>query len=110
MIGTVQLLKIDREAGSAVAGRFLIGREEDRGKGYGLQALREIVRIGFEEFGLKAVFLSVFDFNKGAIRCYEKAGFETVEFKPGAYASSSGPWGLYRMRITPDKWKGAGER
>lgn len=105
MIGTVQLFKFDPEQKSAVVGRFLIGDERNRSKGYGKQALREIVKLGFEEFGLNTVILSVFDFNRGAIRCYEKAGFQTFEHDPEAYISESGPWGLNRMRITSYDWK-----
>lgn len=106
MIGTIQFFKFDRAAGTAVVGRFLIGEEGDRGRGYGGQALRQAVRLGFDKFGLKAVILGVFDFNKNAIRCYEKVGFAAYEFSADAYQSANGPWGLYRMKITPDAIKG----
>lgn len=108
MIGMVQLLRIDRATRSAVVGRFLIGEESARNRGYGEQALREAVRIGFEEFGLNTLFLTVFDFNKNAIRCYEKVGFEAVDFEPEFYAADSGPpWGKVRMKITSYQWKAA---
>lgn len=110
MIGAVQLLRIDRQAGAAVVGRFLIGGEGDRSRGYGRQALREIVTLAFDAFGLKTVSLAVFDFNRGAIRCYESVGFETYEFAPDAYQSATGPWGLYRMKLTPERLKAAAER
>lgn len=107
MIGTVMLLKFDPADNSAFVGRFLIGSPAHRGRGYGEQALREIVKLGFEDFKLAAVKLGVFDFNLGAIRCYEKVGFETYEFLPDAWQSESGPWGLYRMKITSYQWKAA---
>jgi RimJ/RimL family protein N-acetyltransferase len=108
MIGTVQFLRFNPEEKSAVVGRFLIGDESARGKGYGRQALSEMVKLGFEEFGLNTIKLSVFDFNTGAKRCYESVGFETFEYEPNVYVGSDGkPWGLYRMKITSYQWKAA---
>jgi RimJ/RimL family protein N-acetyltransferase len=48
-----------------------------RGRGIGLSMVREILRIGFDELCLHRIELVVFDFNKPAIACYEKAGFRT---------------------------------
>ena len=48
-----------------------------RGRGVGLAMMREILRIGFDELRLHRIELVVFDFNKPAIVCYEKAGFRT---------------------------------
>jgi RimJ/RimL family protein N-acetyltransferase len=46
-----------------------------RGRGIGQQATRELLKIGFEDLKLHRIELVVFDFNKPAIACYEKAGF-----------------------------------
>jgi RimJ/RimL family protein N-acetyltransferase len=48
-----------------------------RGTGIGLGMMREVLRIGFQELHLHRIELVVFDFNKPAISCYEKAGFRT---------------------------------
>ena len=45
------------------------------GKGYGTAAVREALRIGFEEMNLHRIQLQVFAPNTRAIRCYEKSGF-----------------------------------
>lgn len=77
MIGTIELMKIDTEAKTAKIGRYLLNSEL-AGKGYGSEALEKFVSIAFKDFHLKKVWLSVFDFNKPAIRCYEKVGFKSV--------------------------------
>jgi RimJ/RimL family protein N-acetyltransferase len=48
-----------------------------RGRGIGLSMVREILRVGFDELALHRIELVVFDFNRPAIACCEKAGFHT---------------------------------
>jgi len=55
-----------------------IGDENMRGKGYGRAALRELHRIGFEEWGFEAVWLEVHDWNTAAMKLYESEGYEVV--------------------------------
>jgi RimJ/RimL family protein N-acetyltransferase len=55
-----------------------IGEREYWGKGYGTDAMRLVLRYGFQELNLHRVTLGVFSYNPRAIRSYEKAGF-TVE-------------------------------
>jgi len=77
MIGTIELMWIDTEAKTGKIGRYLLNPEL-AGKGYGSEALEKFLSIAFNDFQLKKVWLSVFDFNKPAIRCYEKVGFKSV--------------------------------
>ncbi len=44
-------------------------------QGYGSEAIRLILRYGFEDLGLHRIDLVVLAFNHRAIRCYEKCGF-----------------------------------
>jgi RimJ/RimL family protein N-acetyltransferase len=53
-----------------------IGEERFRGKGYGTDALRLILRYAFFELNLNRVGLDVISYNKRAIRAYEKVGFK----------------------------------
>lgn len=46
-----------------------------RGKGFGYQAINEILNIGFYELGLNRIWLRVLDNNIRAIELYEKIGF-----------------------------------
>jgi RimJ/RimL family protein N-acetyltransferase len=100
MIGTIELFKIDRNMGTAVAGKFLIGDESQRGRGLGKQILKELLRIGFDELGLNTISLNVFDFNTGAIKCYESVGFVKKNYSEKVYNSENGFWNLYEMYIS----------
>jgi RimJ/RimL family protein N-acetyltransferase len=106
VIGTVELRKMDGDNGTGRVGRFLIGEEKYRGKGIGTEVLRELRKIGFDDKGFQKITLAVFDFNQGAIKCYENAGFVKEKFLENARKSSSGYWNLYEMGITKDKWQG----
>ena len=52
-----------------------IGEPEFRGKGYGTDAMRVILRFAFTELNLHRVSLGLFAYNERALRSYEKAGF-----------------------------------
>ena len=78
MIGTIELLCINVQEKTAKIGRFLINPLYV-GKGYGTTALVKFCNMAFNEFGFHNLELNVFDFNKSAIRCYEKAGFKLTK-------------------------------
>lgn len=74
-IGNLGLFSIDWKNRSAGLG-IGIGEKECWGQGYGSDALRTLLRLAFGEMNLNRVYLHVYDFNKRAIRCYEKIGFQ----------------------------------
>ena len=80
IIGTIELLRINKQEKRAAIGRFLLNPSL-AGKGYGTAALKEFTGKAFNEFGFHTLELNVFDFNKSAIRCYEKAGFKIAAEK-----------------------------
>lgn len=55
--------------------RIGICGDDNRGKGYGSEAMALMIRYGFEHFNLHRLELSVYDFNPRAIHVYEKLGF-----------------------------------
>lgn len=73
-IGGTQLRRFDHVSRSAEFA-IVIGETEYRGKGYGTEATRLMARIGFEEYNLNRIWLTVWADNAGAVRAYEKAGF-----------------------------------
>lgn len=97
LIGTVELTNVDRGKQVATIGRFLIGSASQRGKGYGEEALRALVGIAYTVFGLKTLFLRVFDFNTSGIKCYRKVGFKEVKLEKNVYESKKGPWHCFTM-------------
>lgn len=66
--------------------------------GIGQEALKQIVDFGFDTLNLDIINLGVYDFNKGAIKCYEKAGFKITK----EYIAPIG-WKCYDMEIYKDK-------
>ncbi len=74
LIGSVGLRQIHPVNRSAEVG-IMIGDKEYHGKGFGTEAVRLMVRYGFEELNLNRVALRVFAHNFRAIGCYQKAGF-----------------------------------
>jgi RimJ/RimL family protein N-acetyltransferase len=73
LIGSCQLLEIDRTHSTADL-QIRIGVPEQRGKGYGTEAVRLLLAYAFRDVGLARVQLHVFANNDRAIRAYEKAG------------------------------------
>lgn len=60
-------------------------------RGYGSEALRLMLRYGFEDMGLHRIDLRVITYNKRAIRAYEKCGF-VVEGVERESALVDGVW------------------
>lgn len=72
-MGTISLKninKIDNNAEYAIVTRMIA-----HGKGYALEATKEILKYAFEELKLHKVYLKVLEQNKRANRFYEKCGF-----------------------------------
>ena len=54
--------------------RILLGPDA-KGKGYGSDAVRGLLRFAFEDFNLNKVYLYVLAHNVAAVRTFEKGGF-----------------------------------
>ena len=93
-IGSVELDKINKKNLSAHISRFIIC-DEYLNKGYGTMALKELVKNAFLDLGFIRLTLSVFCYNIGAIRCYEKVGFLVKEY----HKNEDVKWNFYIMEI-----------
>ena len=74
LIGNIGLRDLDWKNRLASLG-FVIAEKEYWGGGYGTDAVTALVDFAFNEMNLHRIYLSVFEFNDRAIRCYEKCGF-----------------------------------
>ncbi|AQP53614.1 hypothetical protein CBF34_00700 [Vagococcus penaei] len=74
VIGFVSLTEVLFKNRRAELGIGILNPEY-RGKGYGDEAVRLILRYAFDHLGLHKVNLSVHAYNVGAIHLYEKIGF-----------------------------------
>lgn len=75
LIGTISLNKVDWKNRHAELG-IAIWNPNYWNKGIGTDAINVLLKYAFDELGLHKVYLRVFEFNKRAIRCYEKIGFK----------------------------------
>lgn len=85
-MGTVSLKNIDRVTGTA---EFAITvRIVAMGCGFAVAGMKEMIRIGVEEIGLKKIYWCVRKGNRRAIRFYDKNGYRRIEdslFTGGGY-------------------------
>ncbi len=90
LIGTWSFFNFDQRNASAEFG-IMIGEKIYWDRGYGTEAVRLLVKHGFDTLNLHRIFLRVFETNPRAIRAYEKAGFthegrqRKAEFRAGSY-------------------------
>ncbi len=89
-VGDIDLFRIDERNRCAMVG-IGIWRADDRGKGYGYDALRAAAQWAFDHLNLHRLELSVDPENAPARRIYEKVGFALEgtrrghHFQRGAY-------------------------
>ena len=57
---------------------IFIGNKAFLGLGYGEDAIRQLVKYGFEYLNMRNIMLRVFEFNERAISCYKKVGFKEI--------------------------------
>jgi diamine N-acetyltransferase len=76
-IGLTNFHDIDNRHGTAEFG-LILGEADARGRGYGTEVTRLMLDYAFTALGLKNVMLRVYEFNRGGLRAYEKAGFREI--------------------------------
>src|SRR5947209_1299048 len=74
-VGNLGLHKIDRVHRKAEVG-IVIGEPSFWSHGYGTEAMRVVLRYGFDVLGLNKISLDVLEYNTRALRTYERLGFQ----------------------------------
>jgi RimJ/RimL family protein N-acetyltransferase len=104
VIGNCGLHQIDWPNRSATLGIF-IGDRQYWGKGFGTDAIRTLLRYGFEEANLRRIQLEVFAFNPRALRVYDKCGFK-LEGTRKQVLFREGDWhDEHILAILRDEWQ-----
>jgi len=98
-IGHAELNAIDQNNRNARICRILVGKTDQRNKGYGEAIIRALVRYGFETLGLHRLDLGVYDFNTQAIKCYQKCGFEIEGLMRENAKVGNVYWSTYNMSL-----------
>ena len=89
---------------SAIASRIIVS-PQSRNKGMGQWMIGKLLEFGFEELGLNRIGLGVFDFNKPAIKCYEKTGFTMEGTLRESAKVEDTYWDCHIMSILRNEWK-----
>ena len=105
LIGNCSFNKIDQISRTATIGIF-IGDKENRGKGYGSEALKLLLNFGFNYLNLNNIDLHVFSFNENAIACYKKVGFKEYGRRHSAYFCNGKYHDVIYMEILSNEFKG----
>lgn len=102
-IGNIYVRSIDWVYRHAIIG-ILIGEADNRSKGYGQSALRQIITHSFQVLGLHKLILEVLEDNPRAIHVYEKSGFK-IEGTMRKHVYKKGIWkDLIIMGILREEW------
>jgi len=103
LIGFIAFDGIDWQHGDTYIG-IGIGHPAYRGKGYGTDALRVMLRYGFQELNLYRVQLNVFSYNERAIKSYLKAGFSVEGRQRGMLRRDGQRWDFVYMSVLREEW------
>ena len=104
LIGFAKLYRIEwnHAAGWLTLG---IGTPEDRGQGYGAEALRLILRYAFDELNLYRLSAMTFEYNTGALRFLEKAGFTVEVRRRQALYRDGRRWDILLLGLLRSEWE-----
>lgn len=90
LIGTCGFFNFDKRNACAEFG-IMLGEKAYWNRGFGSEAVRLLVHLGFHTLNLNRIYLRVLETNPRAIRAYEKAGFvhegrqRQADFRDGKY-------------------------
>jgi RimJ/RimL family protein N-acetyltransferase len=98
-IGHIEFDKIDWTAKTTVLSRVMVASEY-RGNGFGNNIIEAALNLAFNILNFNEIKLAVYTFNIPAIRCYETAGFETINFIKDSCKCGSENWDTKIMSIS----------
>jgi RimJ/RimL family protein N-acetyltransferase len=103
LLGNIGLFEVKQMYGTATVGLF-IGESENRGKGYGTEALKLLTGYAFDVLNLRNIMLCVYEFNEAAYKSYLKAGFKEMGKRRKAYYLNNKYHDIIYMDITREDW------
>jgi RimJ/RimL family protein N-acetyltransferase len=108
LVGLAKLYEIEwtHSVGQIVLG---IGDPGDRRKGYGTEVLDLLLRYAFAELNLFRLSTLIPEYNIGALRLFEKAGFIQEVRRRQALNRDGRFWDLIHVGLLQDEWQGLRE-
>jgi RimJ/RimL family protein N-acetyltransferase len=104
VVGHISLGGISKKNKAGRISRVLVAPEY-QGKGYCCQMIKAVLKIGFNNLELHRICLGVYDFNKAAIRCYQKAGLIIEGTNRDCLLFKDKWWSLVEMSILEAEWE-----
>ena len=104
LIGRCMLFQIDNINQHAKLG-IVIGEKSYWSKGYGQEAVGLLLDYGFNLLNLHNIMLGVFDYNKAAIKCYKKVGFQEIGYRREVRIIGGKKYNMIFMDILADEFK-----
>ncbi len=103
-LGACSLQQIDYRNRHAELSVWMASRE-NRGQGYGTDAVRLLLSYAFDVIRLDKVYLGVYDFNEAGIRSYERVGFRYEGRLQNMLHYEGRYWDEWAMRILRSEWE-----
>ena len=103
LIGNCGFMDIDHVNQTSEIGIF-IGNKKIWNKGYGTEALSLLIDYGFKALNFNNIMLRVYEYNKGAIKSYEKIGFKFIGKRRKALYRNLEKHDIVYMDILPDEF------
>ena len=104
VVGHISLGGISKKNKAARISRVFVAPEY-QGKGYCRQMVSAVLKIGFKELHLHRICLGVYDFNKAAINCYQKAGLIIEGTNRDCLLFKGNWWSLVEMSMLEEEWR-----
>ena len=89
LVGNCDIIPVAGTRNASIG--ICIGEESGRDKGFGTEAVKLLIKFGFENLGCHRIYLHVKADNDRAIKCYQNAGFvkcgimHEVDYYQGKY-------------------------
>lgn len=106
LLGNIGLNEVSLVNRTATIGLF-IGETGKRSQGHGCEAIRLLLRFGFDELNLHNINLHVHADNPRAIACYEKAGLRRYALRKEASCKKGLYVDIISMEILEDDYRQA---
>ncbi len=104
-VGFARLEGVDWSHGAARV-RIGIGTAADRGQGYGSQVLAMLLVYAFDELNLYRLTAQIPEYNTGALRFFQRAGFREEVRRRQALARGGRRWDLIHLGLLRDEREG----
>jgi len=103
VVGHISLGGISQTNKNARISRVFVSKE-GRGKAACQQMVKAVLKIGFEELKLHRIGLGVYDTNKAATKCYEKAGLKIEGVTRDSILYNGNYWSMIEMSMLEEEW------